>query len=444
MTTTELRSSSPEPGRAGAPVRVLVVGPIYGGSLPVARYCAAAFERLGHQVAFMDCSRHEPLLNHIQTLFKDPTTLNQAKAALIGFLSKLALAHAAEFKPQLVFALAQAPLDIAAVSALRARGILTAFWFVENYRLFHYWRQTAPAYDFFFTIQKGTFLQELEALGVSHCRYVPTGCDPVMHRPLELSVSERAQYGSDVSFAGAAYPNRVATFEALIDFNFKLWGLFWESSPLLQPLIQKAGRPFTTEEMLKVFSASAISLNLHSYNDSACIDPYADFFNPRLFELAACEAFQLTDERPGLEEMFVVGREIVTFKDPADLRRKVAFYLAHPDERKEIAHRARERALRDHTYDRRLAEMLTYMHAHAGDRLAAGSDNRIATIAAIPSDMAIDPQLRALLNACPPQTPLTVKGVVSALKIALGSPQNLADPQAILLLLAEIAGQERP
>jgi spore maturation protein CgeB len=431
-------SSAPQPGSLP---RVMVIGPIYGGSLPVARSCAAAFGRLGHEVDFMDCSRHEPLLNHIQASFKESTALIRAKTALIGFLSQLALAQAAQFKPQLVFVMAQAPLDIAAVRSLRAAGMVTAFWFVENYRLFQYWRQTAPAYDFFFTIQKEGFFRELDAVGVTGYRYAPTGCDPVAHRPLELSTAERIHYGSDISFAGAAYPNRAAAFEALVDHDFKLWGLFWESSPLLRPLIQKGGRSFTTEEMLKVFSASSISLNLHSHTGVDCIDPRADFFNPRLFELAACEAFQLTDERPGLGELFEIGREIVTFKDPADLRNKIAYYLAHPEQRRAIARHGRERALRDHTYDRRLTDMLAFIHERAGNRMKA-THSPIATVASIPDTMAMDPRLRTLLNACPPQTPLTVEGVCSALKITLGSPQNIPDPQAILLLLREIGARE--
>ena len=38
----------------GKGLRIAVVGPIYGGSLPIAGYCAAALRNLGHEVEFID------------------------------------------------------------------------------------------------------------------------------------------------------------------------------------------------------------------------------------------------------------------------------------------------------------------------------------------------------------------------------------------------------
>ena len=38
-------------------LRILVVNPIYGGSLPTARHCAGALENLGHHVAVAECDK---------------------------------------------------------------------------------------------------------------------------------------------------------------------------------------------------------------------------------------------------------------------------------------------------------------------------------------------------------------------------------------------------
>jgi spore maturation protein CgeB len=438
------RKGGPPPGSspAAGPLRILVIGPIYGGSLPVARSCAAAFTRLGHHVSFMDCSRYESLLNHIQEGFHDPALCARAKNALIGFLSELALAEAQEFHAQLVFALAQAPLTTNAVSQIRAKGILTAFWFVENYRLFQYWRQTAPAYDFFFTIQQGAFFNELDALGVTNYACVPTGCDPTVHRPLQLDPTEQKIYGSDISFAGAAYPNRIAAFESLVDKQFKLWGIGWDTSPALRPLDQKNGQPFSTDEMLKIFSAATISLNLHSSSESALLDPQADFVNPRLFELAACGAFQLTDARPGIAEFFTPGSEIITFSDAAGMRAAVEYFLLHADERQAIAQRARARALRDHTYDQRLSAMLAHISRHT-PRLLSDPGQSYRTVADIRNGLLqIDPALATTLATLPVETSLTLDAVRRAQPVPLGNPQTLNDPQALLLLLEALAGSE--
>ena len=42
-----------------APLRILVVLPMYGGSLPIGRYCASALSALGHSVRVFDA----PLLH---------------------------------------------------------------------------------------------------------------------------------------------------------------------------------------------------------------------------------------------------------------------------------------------------------------------------------------------------------------------------------------------
>ena len=67
--------------------------------------------------------------------------------------------------------------------------------------------------------------------------------------------------------------------------------------------------------------------------------------NPRTFELASSNAFQLVDARGPLRALFEHD-EVVSFRDIAELRSLVTHYLAHDDERLAIAARARARALR--------------------------------------------------------------------------------------------------
>jgi spore maturation protein CgeB len=76
--------------------------------------------------------------------------------------------------------------------------------------------------------------------------------------------------------------------------------------------------------------------------------------NARAFEAAGVGAFQMVDWRPGLEQLFEDGREIVTFRGIADLRERLTHYLADPDGRLSIARNGRDRAAADHTYALRL------------------------------------------------------------------------------------------
>jgi spore maturation protein CgeB len=102
--------------------------------------------------------------------------------------------------------------------------------------------------------------------------------------------------------------------------------------------------------MLKILSASKISLNVHG-----------DFMryggNMRLFEAAGAGSFQLVDDRPGVREWFTPGEHLVIYNSLDDLRDKVTYYLAHPDERERIAAAGRAHALAHHTYEQRLAQL---------------------------------------------------------------------------------------
>src|SRR5690606_13749956 len=70
----------------------------------------------------------------------------------------------------------------------------------------------------------------------------------------------------------------------------------------------------------------------------------------RLFEAAACGTPILTDAWPGLDELFVIGREILLVRS-AD---QVLAALDLPDaERRDIARRARQRVLHEHSAERR-------------------------------------------------------------------------------------------
>jgi len=89
------------------------------------------------------------------------------------------------------------------------------------------------------------------------------------------------------------------------------------------------------------------------FNRSHSID-----INYRTFETLGCRTFLLTNETPGLGELFRIGTDLVTYRDEKDLLEKIAHYLRHPDEREAIARRGHEHARRHHTYTVRMETLL--------------------------------------------------------------------------------------
>ncbi len=334
--------------------RVLVVGPIYGGSLGIAGHVGRAMRAAGAETCSFDAAAYAGAHRALADLPTHRRVHDYLRGKLALLIGEAVVEVARAFGPDLVLALAQAPLAEPSLAELRSGGIPTAFWFVENGRVLPYWREVAGHYDVFYGIQPGGFLEELRATGARRAEYLPLACDPAVHVPVPLDEAAIAEYGADVSFAGAPYLNRRRVFASLADFDLKLWGDGWQSTALYA---RAAGGAFDLEQMLRIFAATRVNLNLHSADHTGGLDPSADYVNPRTFELASCGAFQLVDARGPLGELFTAD-EIVTFDSTADLRNKIAYYLAHPEERARIALRARARAHRDHTYAQRVGRIL--------------------------------------------------------------------------------------
>jgi spore maturation protein CgeB len=87
--------------------------------------------------------------------------------------------------------------------------------------------------------------------------------------------------------------------------------------------------------------------------------------NTRTFELAASAACQVVDAKEELGHLFTAGEEVVVYHDLGELRQQLDYYLAHPDEARDIGERARKRALAEHTLRHRIEAMLSVT-----DRLA--------------------------------------------------------------------------
>lgn len=175
-------------------------------------------------------------------------------------------------------------------------------------------------------------------------------CDPREHRPLDLSGGDRAAYGADVSYLGYAYANRIALFESLTAFGLRVWGRGWDASEALRPYFDP--RPVHGMKKTRIYNATRINVNLQS------VAYQMDGVTCRPFEVAACGGFCLSDERRDLGRFFRVGDEIVSFRDADDLRAKIRYYLAHPDEAEQVAARGRARVLGEHTYDHRARQVV--------------------------------------------------------------------------------------
>lgn len=340
--------------------RVLVVLPFYGGSLPVGRYCAEALKDTGCLVDVFEAPDFYGSFQAFKGLKVKAERLEYMEHAYLNLMGEAVLAQVERFQPDLVLSMAQAPLSRKTLQRLKKDGVTTAMWFVEDSRLFMYWRAFAPLYDVFAVIQKEPFLSELKAIGVNNALYLPLAALPAAHRPMELSPVEQRRFGSDISFMGAGYPNRRMAFRSLTGLDFKIWGTEWEGDAMLAPLVQEDGARISSDDAVRIFNASKINLNLHSGVRPDEPVTHGDFVNPRTFEIGACGAFQIVDKRSLLPELFK-DDELATFETLDEMRGLIDHYLTRQHDRAALAQKAQERVLADHTYQKRMQTLLNYV-----------------------------------------------------------------------------------
>ena len=380
----------PEELKSFSQIKVLVNSPIYGGSYTTAQYVVSAFESLGVSARLSDHSVAEPLFmkyigseisqassvhkqrQNIQTMKNENGSYSSLIESLTSLLSDTLWQDILSFKPQIVFFLAQSPFTDKLLYNIKKAGIISMYWFVEDFRRFSYWKNICNDFDYFFMIQKGQFETELKKVCTKAWGWVPVAAEPSTHKPVNMTKEENSFFGADISFMGAAYPNRVSFFKHFNRNNLKLWGTGWTDSELSKYNIPLKNQRISIEQSNMIYQSTKININLHSANPKENIksssfvspqkeimfDDNGDFVNPRTFEIAACGGFQLVDDRAAVRELFEVDKEIVLFSTVEEAIDKANFYLLKEDIRKKIASAGREKTLKKHTYQARLASVL--------------------------------------------------------------------------------------
>mgnify|MGYP001590276249 CR=1 FL=1 len=413
-------------------LHVAVVGPIYGGSLPITSYVVRALESLGHRVSWVDHSAHHRSYEQFNS-FRDPRHRLSMQSRFADVLSMSTLTQLSEDPPDLVLAMAQAPMSLGALEHLRRKKFMTAMWFVENFRHLTYWQQLAPGYDYWFVIQQQECHDALRRAGAPHVSYLPMAADPAVHRPLTLTPHEQMEFGSDLSFVGAGYANRRGLLPRWLnkEWTFKLWGNEWDGADGLSSVLQRNGARIDTDTCLKVFNATAINLNLHSHTGEG-LDPAGDFVNPRTFELAAAGAFQLVDQRALLPEL-LTDEEIVSFERADDVPSLIRTWLRDPVGRRTIAEAARRRVLRQHTYEHRMKDLLAELGMREPDRLGSilrGDRNADALAAQTSTPSELTPMLRAF----PPDQRIELKDLAARIRARDAGTELNREDLLILML----------
>lgn len=127
--------------------------------------------------------------------------------------------------------------------------------------------------------------------------------------------------------------------------------LYTRSDPSALPKARFHGGVDTLTEMPKVFQASKINLNI-------TMRPIETGLSLRIFDVLACGGFLITNYQAEIPDCFEIGKDLEAYESVEELEEKIRYYLAHEEERVEIAIRGCEKVAAQHTYHIRLAQML--------------------------------------------------------------------------------------
>lgn len=132
---------------------------------------------------------------------------------------------------------------------------------------------------------------------------------------------------------------------------FELIGDYWEANYGLK----HSPRIWDMKVLHERMRCVPICLNLTKGN-------FESGLNIRHYEITAFGGFMLTYELAELSDIFAVGKECAVFHDEHDLLEKIAFYLNHAKERREIAEAGQRRTLAEHLYSHRITKLVNLLH----------------------------------------------------------------------------------
>lgn len=342
-------------------MNILVIGKFYSEGFGL--HIAETLTAMGHTV-----KRFEPGFKSGRIGGRLGHRLDQIRGVVHASMDSLPAIRAKRMRA--LWRMAEAgPLDVvivchdflwpAEVAELKRRtGAAVVMWFPDA--LVNFGRgffMNAPYDGLFF--KDPYIVHILGGVLASPVHYLPECFSPEKHWLSEDRLGENSDYLCDITTAGNQHSWRVAFYKHLADYDVKLWGNpapLWMNSESVAMMHQ--GRGVYNHDKVKAFRGAKIVVNNLHYGEIWGL-------NVRTFEAAGSGAFQMVDWRPGLEQLFAEGQELVAFRGMQDLKAKIDYWLPREAERREIAQAGMQRAHAEHTYRLRLDLLLSTLAGNA-------------------------------------------------------------------------------
>ncbi|MCE5195256.1 MAG: glycosyltransferase [Nitrospiraceae bacterium] len=192
--------------------------------------------------------------------------------------------------------------------------------------------------------------------------FLPFGVDVNMFQPHKKSL----RYDYDVSYIGNDIKGEKRTLLYLypaVDYNFGLYGnwmpslrqkLLFKRLPYQKKFASISKGKILQNEIPLLYSSAKINLNCTAQD---CVD--WDVITLRTYEVLACKGFLITDIVPVAEREL---KDCVIFTNGGDdLKEKIEYYLARPEERERIAHNGYHYVIENATITARMKTLNAFL-----------------------------------------------------------------------------------
>lgn len=188
-------------------------------------------------------------------------------------------------------------------------------------------------FDMIATPAKAT-LKELKKQGYN-AEFVPQFTNPKkFYNAFEKDLQ------NDLLFVGSTWYERISALYAIeLGYDVAIYGMGWQGKV---PDRYIKGNFIDNNMLHQFYSSAKIVLSDHA-EDLADMGLVVN----RLYDASAVGAFIISEYSPYIEEIF--GDSIPMFKDKAEFKALVDYYLSHPEERQKKAHEAQKITLKNYT-----------------------------------------------------------------------------------------------
>lgn len=293
-------------------------------------------------------------------------------------------------------------IETGVIDEIRRVGVPTCNFSCNNTHQFNLVAELSPHFDYNLHSEKDT-AEKFRAIGANPI-WFPMAANPKYYHPYDVPRT------LDVTFVGQCYARRPYYIWHLLEnsVNVQVFGPGWLLKPdkpllrrpvrwarrtklLLQAMIAFSPRnrhrfsaqvadidlrdglrqkysahlhvPLTDDEMIRKFSESKISLGfLEVYDAHNPEELIKQHLHLREFEAPMSGALYLTGWCEELAEFYEIDKEVVVYRSEHELLDKVQFYSKHPNQADRVRRAGHQRALADHTYQKRFK----YLFAQLG------------------------------------------------------------------------------